>query len=71
MTGKRMLLASILLVAFATGCTDQFKADCVASGGTVMEKTHIDFGVTTTGRVTWVPATTRFCKKDGNITDIE
>lgn len=69
-SGKRMLLASILLITLL-GCSDEFRASCEANGGAVMEKSHIDFGVTANGRVTWVPSTTRFCKKDGVIVDIE
>jgi hypothetical protein len=68
---RRAVVASVALVTLLTGCTDSFRASCEASGGTVMEKSHIDFGVTANGRVTWVPSTIRFCKKDGVITDVE
>lgn len=71
MTRTLVLSLSVALVGLLTGCTDEFKASCLAQSGQVVKKTHIDFGNAPDGRIVIVPRTTRFCKVNGVITDIE
>lgn len=68
------LVGAVALVAILAGCDafeDTFKATCLQQGGQVVEKSHMDYGITTSGRVTWVPSSIRFCKVNGAITDVE
>jgi hypothetical protein len=68
---KLALLGALGLLVPITACTDEFKAYCVQSGGVVFEKSHMDYGVTSSGRITWVQSNIRFCKKGGVIIDVE
>jgi hypothetical protein len=68
------LIGAVALTAILAGCDgfeDDFKTACLQEGGQVYEKSHVDYGVTSSGRVTWVPSSIRFCKVNGVITDVE
>lgn len=71
----RKLVALVAVVVLAIcGCDlfeDTFANSCAQQGGQVFEKSHIDFGYTMDGRVTWVPSSIRFCKVNGAIVDVE
>lgn len=69
--GSKGVASAIVFAILLAGCMDSFKASCEAQGGQVLSKSHTEFGVTSNGRITWVPSTIRFCKINGAIVDIE